>query len=190
MAQYCAAGFRNKKSTKVFFKLWCKHFYALHTLLLWESQKRRLEPNILTWCCAAYCRPPFPQSLPRFFSSDRRICAKRKEHPHLHSAVSASGIFTPFLCALRQKKRKAVFRNMPIFCFRRISSTEIQLSPFSNHLSRACGINNSFGIIIFCETHILFFVASICLLFQFISCNTVFIKSAVCSKKQQKPLRA
>ena len=67
MAQYCAAGFRNKKSTKVFFKLWCKHFYALHTLLLWESQKRRLEPNILTWCSAVYCRPPFPQSLPRFF---------------------------------------------------------------------------------------------------------------------------
>ena len=130
--------------------------------------------------------PFFPQSLPRFHPSDRRICAKRKEHPHLHSAVSASGIFTPFLCALRQKKRKAVFRNMPIFCFRRISSTEIQLSPFSNHLSRACGINNSFGIIIFCETHILFFVASICLLFQFISCNTVFIINPPYAQKNSK----
>ena len=55
------------KKHQSFFKLWCKHFYALHTLLLWESQKRRLEPNILTWCSAVYCRPPFPQSLPRFF---------------------------------------------------------------------------------------------------------------------------
>ena len=118
MAQYCAAGFRNKKSTKVFFKLWCKHFYALHTLLLWESQKRRLEPNILTWCCAAYCRSPFPQSLPRFFSSDRRICAKRKEHPHLHSAVSASGIFTPFLCALRHaQSRVPKYANIHFYKF-------------------------------------------------------------------------
>ena len=59
------------------------------------------------------------------------------------------GDFHPVPLYFAPKKRKAVFRNMPIFCFRRISSTEIQLSPFSNHLSRACGINDSFGIIVF-----------------------------------------
>ena len=84
-------------------------------LLLWESQEWRLEPNILTWCSAAYCRASFPQSLPRFYPSDRRVSAHRKEHSHLHSAVSASGIHTPFLCAPHEITREAVFLNMPIF---------------------------------------------------------------------------
>ena len=82
-------------------------------LLLWESQEWRLEPNVLTWCSTAYRRAPFPQSLPRFHPSDRRICAHRKEHTP-YSAVSASGIRTPFLCT-RANPARAVFLNMPIF---------------------------------------------------------------------------
>ena len=97
-------------------------------LLLWESQEWRLEPNILTWCSAAYRRAPFPQSLPRFHPSDRRICAHRKEHTP-YSAVSASGIFTPFLCASREITREAVFLNMPIFTCKLIMNL---LSDFVN----------------------------------------------------------
>ena len=104
------------KKHQSFFQTLVQTFLCTAYLLLWESQKRRLEPNILTWCSAVYCRPPFPQSLPRFFSSDRRICAKRKEHPHLHSAVSASGIFTPFLCTLRHNA-KPCSENMPYSFF-------------------------------------------------------------------------
>ena len=98
-------------------------------LLLWESQEWRLEPNILTWCSAAYCRASFPQSLPRFYPSDRRVSAHRKEHSHLHSAVSASGIHTPFLCAPHEITREAVFLNMPIFTCKLIMNL---LSDFVN----------------------------------------------------------
>ena len=61
--------------------------------------------------------PPALSAKPSpIFSSDRRICAKRKEHPHLHSAVSASGIFTPFLCTLRHNA-KPCSENMPYSFF-------------------------------------------------------------------------
>ena len=66
-------------------------------LLLWESQKRRLEPNILTLCSAAYCRMGCFR-LPRFFCEWLRLCAE-SFLSHIYSAVSASGIFTPFLCS-------------------------------------------------------------------------------------------
>ena len=82
-----------------------------HTLRR-ESRQKETEPNILTWCVGF--RPFFPQSLPRFHPSDRRICAHRKKHTP-YSAVSASGIHTPFLCAPREITREAVFLNMPIF---------------------------------------------------------------------------
>ena len=73
---------------------------------------RKPEPNILTWC--ADFRPFFPQSLPRFHPSDRRICAHRKEHTP-YSAVSASGIHTPFLCTSRKKVRSRVPLYVNIF---------------------------------------------------------------------------
>ena len=83
-------------------------------LLLWESQKRRSEPNILTWCCAAFRRAFFPQSLPRFYPSDRRAASIEKNKTP-YSAVSASGLFTPFLCICANAQ--TVFRmRLFIFC--------------------------------------------------------------------------
>ena len=69
MGAYAPAGFCNKKAPKPLFQALVQTFLCTCILLLWESQKRRLEPNILTWC--AGFRPFFPQSLPRFYPSDR-----------------------------------------------------------------------------------------------------------------------
>ena len=84
-----------QKSTKA--KSFGANIFMHCILLLWESQKRRSEPNILTWCCAAFRRAFFPQSLPRFYPSDRRAASIEKNKTP-YSAVSASGLFTPFLC--------------------------------------------------------------------------------------------
>ena len=94
------------KKHQSFFKPWCKRFYALAYLLLWESQKRRLEPNILTLCSVAYCHTGCFR-LPRFFCEWLRLCAE-SFLSHIYSAVSASGIRTPFLCA-RANPARAVF---------------------------------------------------------------------------------
>ena len=96
----------------------------LHTLRR-ESRQKETEPNILTRCVGK--SPFFPQSLPRIYPSDRRTCANRKEHTP-YSAVSASGIHTPFLCA-RANPARAVFLNMPIFICKLIMNL---LSDFVN----------------------------------------------------------
>ena len=92
-------------------------------LLLWESQKRRLEPNILTWC--AGFRPFFPQSLPRFHPSDR--AAAPSEKTYTLQCRSASGIRTPFLCASRRSAKPCSC--MPIFICKPIMNL---LSDFVN----------------------------------------------------------
>ena len=111
------------KKRQSFFKLWCKRFYALHKLRR-ESQERRLEPNILTWCVGF--RPFFPQSLPRFHPSDR--AAAPSERTYTLQCRSASGIRTPFLCTHANPAR-AVFLNMPIFICKLIMNL---LSDFVN----------------------------------------------------------
>ena len=89
---------------------------------------RKPEPNILTWC--ADFRPFFPQSLPRFYPSDRCTCANRKEHTP-YSAVSASGIHTPFLCT-RANPARAVFLYAHIlFCVKIILPTSNYTPLFS-----------------------------------------------------------
>ena len=77
----------------------------LHTLRR-ESRQKETEPNILTRCVGK--SPFFPQSLPRIYPSDRRTCANRKEHTP-YSAVSASGIHTPFLCTRAKVPVRALF---------------------------------------------------------------------------------
>ena len=79
-------------------------------LLLWESQEWRLEPNILTWC--AGFRPFFPQSLPRFYPSDRAAAPIGKSiHLTVPFCVGDSHPVSLYFAP----QRKAVFLNMPIF---------------------------------------------------------------------------
>ena len=93
------------KKHQSFFKPWCKRFYALHTAPLGKPKAEigTEYPDSVRGTKV----PSFPQSLPRFYPSDRRTCANRREHTP-YSAVSALGIFTPFLCTLRKKAQSRV----------------------------------------------------------------------------------
>ena len=91
-----------QKSTKA--KSFGANIFMHCILLLWESQKRRSEPNILTRCCAAFRRAPFPQSLPRFYPSDRRCRVNRKEHSHLTVPFLRRG-FSPRFSVSAQMRR-------------------------------------------------------------------------------------
>ena len=82
-------------------------------LLLWESQEWRLEPNILTWCYAAYRRSPFPQSLPRFHPSDR-AAAPIGKNIHTFTVPFLRRGFSPRFSVLAQIPREPC-SCMPIF---------------------------------------------------------------------------
>ena len=119
------------KKHQSFFQTLVQTFLCTAYLLLWESQKRRLEPNILTWCCAAYCRSPFPQSLPRFFRVTGAFAPNGKNIRTFTVPFLRRG-FSPrssVLCAMR----KAVFRNMPIFTCKLIMNL---LSDFVNRFTQ------------------------------------------------------
>ena len=101
---------RNEKAPKPQ-KLRCKHFYALAYAPPGKPVKKS-EPNILTRCVGQ--KPILsakPSPLPRVTALPRR----RKEHTP-YSAVSASGIRTPFLCT-RANSPCEPCSCMPIFCF-------------------------------------------------------------------------
>ena len=93
------------KKHQSFFKPWCKRFYALAYAPAGKLPKR--DGTEYPDSVRGTKVPSFPQSLPRFYPSDRRTCANRKEHTP-YSAVSASGIFTPFLCTLCKKAQSRV----------------------------------------------------------------------------------
>ena len=99
-------------------------------LLLWESQKRRLEPNILTLCCAVICRtvafafPAFPPSGCAF--------APKASFPTFTVPFLRRG-FSPHSSVLRTKKCEAVFRNMLIFTCKLIMNL---LSDFVNSFTQ------------------------------------------------------
>ena len=91
----------------------------LHTLRR-ESCQKETEPNILTRCVGQ--KPILsakPSPLPRVTALPRR----RKEHTP-YSAVSASGIHTPFLCTRANPTRAVFLYAIFILCnyepFRRI----------------------------------------------------------------------
>ncbi len=92
--------------------------------LLWESQEWRLEPNILTWCAGK--SPFFPQSLPRFYPSDR-AAAPIGKNIHLTVPFCVGELHPVSLYFAPQ--RKAVFLNMPIFICKLIMNL---LSDFVN----------------------------------------------------------
>ena len=104
MGVYTPAVRTNKKHQSHFW-LWCKHFYALAYAPPGKPVKKS-EPNILTRCAGQK-----PRSFRKAFpapASDRRTCANRKEHTP-YSAVSASGIHTPFLCTRAKVPARALF---------------------------------------------------------------------------------
>ena len=79
-------------------------FMHSHTLRR-ESRQKETEPNILTRCVGQ--KPILsakPSPLPRVTALPRR----RKEHTP-YSAVSASGIHTPFLCTRAKVPVRALF---------------------------------------------------------------------------------
>ena len=98
-------------------------------LLLRESQKRRLEPNILTLCSAAVCR-----TVAFAFPAFLRVAAplrRKLPFPHLQCRFCV-GDFHPIpLCFAPQ--RKAVFRNMLIFTCKLIMNL---LSDFVNRFTQ------------------------------------------------------
>ena len=82
----------------------------LHTLRR-ESRQKETEPNILTWCVGF--RPFFPQSLPRFYPSDR--AAALSESTYTLQCRFCVGDFHPVSLCFAKRSREAVFLNMPIF---------------------------------------------------------------------------
>ena len=99
-------------------------------LLLRESQKRRLEPNILTLCSAAVCRT-VAFAFPAFFASGCAF-APKASFPTFTVPFLRRG-FSPHSSVLRTKKRKAVFRNMLIFTCKLIMNL---LSDFVNRFTQ------------------------------------------------------
>ena len=100
-------------------------------LLLRESQKRRLEPNILTLCSAAVCRT-VAFRLPRFFCEWLRLCAESFLF-HTFTVPFLRRGFSPHSSVLRTKKCEAVFRNMLIFTCKLIMNL---LSDFVNRFTQ------------------------------------------------------
>ena len=82
----------------------------LHTLRR-ESRQKETEPNILTWCVGF--RPFFPQSLPRFYPSDRAAAPSEKTYT-LQCRFCVGDLHPVSLYFAPQ--RKAVFL-YAIFCF-------------------------------------------------------------------------
>ena len=109
MGAYAPAGFCNKKAPKPLFQALVQTFLCTCILLLWESQKRRLEPNILTWCVGQKPRP-FRKAFPAPASG---CAAALSEKTYTLQCRSASGIHTPFLCTSRCNAKPCSC--MPIF---------------------------------------------------------------------------
>ena len=86
-------------------KLWCKHFYALAYAPAGKPPKRAGTeyPDLVCGQKPRSFRKAFPAP-----ASDRRCCANRKEHTP-YSAVSASGIHTPFLCTRAKVPVRVLF---------------------------------------------------------------------------------
>ena len=91
------------KKHQSFFKPWCKRFYALAYAPAGKPPKRdgTEYPDLV--CGQKPILSSKPSPLPRVTALPRR----RKEHTP-YSAVSASGIHTPFLCTSRKKVRSRV----------------------------------------------------------------------------------
>ena len=111
------------KKHQSFFKPWCKRFYALAYAPAGKLPKRdgTEYPDLVRGLSPVLSAKPSP--LPRVTAPPRR----RKKHTP-YSAVSASGIHTPFLCT-RANPARAVFLNMPIFTCKLIMNL---LSDFVN----------------------------------------------------------
>ena len=93
------------KKHQSFFKPWCKRFYALAYAPAGKLPKRdgtEYPDFVLCGVLPHGLLSPSP-----LFCEWLRLCAE-SFLSHIYSAVSASGIFTPFLCALRKKAQSRV----------------------------------------------------------------------------------
>ena len=80
--------------------LWCKHFYALHITLPGKPLEIGIEyPDLVL--CGVSPRALFRKAFPDF-TRVTGAPAPIGKNITPYSAVSALGIFTPFLCTLRQ----------------------------------------------------------------------------------------
>ena len=115
--------FLQQKSTKVFFKLWCKHFYALAYAPAGKPPKRdgTEYPDLVRGLSPVLSAKPSP--LPRVTALLRR----RKEHHTLQCRFCVGELHPVPLYFAPQ--RKAVFLNMPIFICKLIMNL---LSDFVN----------------------------------------------------------